>query len=452
MKIITLLYFILSCIHGSAQLQIGTGVAWKSDPATYVVLNDMGFRHHASSVLFENKFRFTGSNDVTIEGSTQPLFSIIEINKTGTAKIILQRSIEVTQSLSFTSGLLELNNFSIDLGTTGLLSGEGENTRVIGANGGFIQTVNTLNAPNNVNPGNLGAIITSPGNLGSVTIKRGHRSQTNGGGSGNSVLRYFDIEPTNNTGLNATLRFNYLDAELNTLDENSLVLWKSLNTQAWTEEGFSSRNMTSNWVEKTGLNDLSRWTLSSPGNALPVTGLILSGRWTNNAAKLSWTTLTEFNNDHFEIERKYMGENSFSAVGLKNSAHLNGNSQSPTAYNWTDGAANNRGPILYRIRQSDKNGQFSFSNTIVLKPEDLKVFIEKTYPTIADNNSIYIQTGSLNVEKINVQLYDMKGRLCFSKQVIYESQWMPLPALGSGFYRLVISSNEHSFKTTIIRN
>ena len=452
MKLITSLYFLLACLTLKAQLQIGAGISWKSDPATYVVLHDIGLQHHSSSASLENKFRFTGVNDVTIDGTTLPLFSIIEINKTGSAKIILQRSIEVRQQLSFVSGLLELNNFSIDLGTTGLLNGEGENTRVTGASGGYIQIVNDLNAPNSLNPGNLGAIITSSQNLGTTTIRRGHRSQTNGSGGGYSILRYYDIEPSNNSGLNAMLRFNYLDAELNTLDENSLVLWKSINTQAWTEEGFTSRNTTNNWVEKTGIGDLSRWTLSSPGNALPVTGLILSGRWKNNKAELSWTTLTELNNDHFNIERKYTGENNFSAVGLKNSAYANGNSQTPTAYNWTDAANNNRGPILYRIRQTDKNGQFTYSNTIVLRPGDLKVFIEKAYPTIAVGNSIYIQTGSLNIEKINVQLYDIKGRLYFSKQLLYEPQWIRLPVLSAGAYRIVISANEHSYKTSFIKN
>ena len=452
MKITTSLFVLLACLTTSAQLQIGAGTSWKSDPATYVVLDDIGLQHHASSALLENKFRFTGGNDVAIEGTTLPLFGIIEINKTGTARIILQRSIEVRQQLSFISGLVELNNYSIDLSTTGLLNGEGENTRIIGANGGYIQIINNLNAPNSVNPGNLGAIISSSQNLGSVTIKRGHRSQTNSSGGGNSILRYYDLEPTNNVGLNATLRFSYLDAELTTLDENSLVLWKSINTQAWTEEGFTSRNTTNNWVEKTGINDLSRWTLSSPGNALPVTGLILSGRWRNNAAQLSWTTLTEFNNDHFNIERKYTGENNFSSVGLKNSAYATGNSQTPTVYNWTDPASSNRGPILYRVRQTDKSGQFAYSNTIVLRPEDLKVFIEKTYPTIAVANSIYIQTGTLNIEKINVQLYDMKGGLCFSRQILYEPQWISLPVLSNGVYRLVISTNEHTYKTSFIKN
>jgi len=451
-KIIPLLFLFSASVCVHAQLQIGAGVSWKSDAGTFVVLNEIGFIHNGSSILFDNKFRFTGNNDVSIEGSTLPLFSTLEVNKTGSAKVILQRSIGVNQNLSFLSGLLELNNFSIDLNTTGTLNGEGENSRTIGANGGYIQIVNTLNAPNNTNPGNLGAVITSSQNLGSVTIKRGHRSQTNGSGGGNSILRYFDIEPANNSGLNATLRFSYLDAEMNSLDENSIVLWKSPDTQTWFESGSDARNTTDNWVQKNGINDFSRWTLTSPGNALPVTGMILTGRWKNNAAQLSWTTLTEISNDHFNIERKYIGENTFSSVGTKNSSYTNGNSQTPTAYNWIDAASNNRGTIQYRIKQTDKNGQFSYSNTIALKPEDVKVFIENTYPTIPVDNSIYIQTGSLNIEKMNVQLYDMKGRLYFSKQVIYEPQWISLPVLSSGIYRLVISSNENSHKTSFIKN
>jgi hypothetical protein len=46
---------------------------------------------------------------------------------------------------------------------------------------------------NNSNPANLGIFITSDKNLGNVTIRRGHQSQPNISGSGNSILRYYDI-------------------------------------------------------------------------------------------------------------------------------------------------------------------------------------------------------------------------------------------------------------------
>ena len=75
-------------------------------------------------------------------------------------------------------GCLNLNGFNADLGTTGRLDAENENSRITGTNGGEVFFSTELNAPAGANPGNLGAIITSTQNLGNVLIKRGHRSQT----------------------------------------------------------------------------------------------------------------------------------------------------------------------------------------------------------------------------------------------------------------------------------
>jgi hypothetical protein len=65
-----------------------------------------------------------------------------------------------------------------------------------------------------INPGNLGAFITSAANVGVVTIRRGHVSQS-GAGLASSINRYYSITAENNTNLNATLRLKYFDAELN---------------------------------------------------------------------------------------------------------------------------------------------------------------------------------------------------------------------------------------------
>ena len=204
------------------------------------MLDNIGLQHNATSSLLNNVFKFTGNINSSINGTTLPLFNNVEVALTGTSKIILQRAINISQGLGFQSGLLDLNNNNIDLGTTGAVNGESEATRIIGANGGYIQIVNTLNAPTSANPGNLGAIFTSAQNFGNTIIRRGHKSQVNSVGAGSGILRYYDISPANNTGLNATLRFSYLNTELNSLNENGLVLWRSLDNINWSNQGFTS--------------------------------------------------------------------------------------------------------------------------------------------------------------------------------------------------------------------
>lgn len=142
------------------------------------------------------------------------------------------------------------------------MNSESETSRITGDNGGVVTITQTLNAPSLVNPGNLGAIITSAQNFGSTVIRRGHQAQPVINQF--SVKRYFDINPANNSSLNATLRFGYFDAEMNGLDENSVVLWKSPDNINWNEAGVDSRSTTTNYIEKTGITDFSRWTLTTP--------------------------------------------------------------------------------------------------------------------------------------------------------------------------------------------
>lgn len=185
---------------------------------------------------------------------------------------------------------------------------------------------------------------------------------------------------------------------------------------------------------------------------MPVTGLVLSGRWRNNASHLSWTTLAEYNNNYFDVERKFANENNFISVGRKNSAHPDGNSQTYTVYIWPElTAVVNRGAIQYRLKQFDRNGQFKYSNIIIIKPDAATVFIETIYPTIAVKNILYIQTGNINVTNMQVQMYDMQGRLCLNKQMDYQSQWLPLPQLGTGMYRVIIRSGEWKYQQGFIK-
>ena len=149
----------------------------------------------------------------------------------------------------------------LNLGTTGLVNGETETSRIFTLGNGYVQVINSLNMPVSANPGNLGAIISSNKNLGSVTIRRGHLAQANVSGTTPGIRRYYDILPDNDNGLKATLRFQYFDAELNGLNESTLELWKQ-GRRNWTNEGFTSRSAVNNYVEKTNISALSRWTLS----------------------------------------------------------------------------------------------------------------------------------------------------------------------------------------------
>lgn len=351
-------FIVLSCNNIWAQLTITEGTQLKTAGNIQLVFSNTGLVNNGTCNNTSGRFVFSGNNANTIGGNNAVQIQELEIAKTNGAILNLQQNIGVSGKVIFTSSNINLNDYKLDLGTTGFLEAESESSRITTSGVGQVSVTALLNSPLSANPGNLGAFITSTQNLGTVVLKRGHQSQTIGNGITSSILRYYDISATNNTDLNATLRFSYLDAELNTLPENSLVLWRNSNQQ-WSNQLFSARDLTANWVEKNNLASLSRWTLSTANTALPVRLLHLSGSIINCKAVLVWETTSEESSSHFEIEHSRDGV-LFKKVGEVAAA---GNSSTLKRYDFTVGV--DEGQNWFRLRIVDRDGSFKMS-TIIL--------------------------------------------------------------------------------------
>jgi hypothetical protein len=257
-----LLILLLSSHSLFSQLVITAGAELKLTGDAVLTLQDIDLVNNGTFNQASGTVRFSGSGNNSISGSQLTRIHVLQMAKTGTVQLQLLRTLNIGSQISFTSGIINLNNNNIELDPSAVLTGESEVSRIIGATGGYIQIVTALNAPSFVNPGNLGAVISSAQNMGSTTIRRGHVAQSNVVAGKPSLNRYYDITPANNTSLNATLRFRYFDAELNGRIENALGLWRSNDNVNWTQAGFSSRDATSNFVEQAAIASFSRWTLT----------------------------------------------------------------------------------------------------------------------------------------------------------------------------------------------
>ncbi len=252
-----------------AQVTVQAGAEIKTTNNAIIVLQDIDLLNNGiiNQAPGDGLFVFNGNSNTSISGSGNTFFNNLEIAKLSATKVSLLQNIHIVSKINFTSGFIDLNSNNILLEPSALLNGENENSRIIGAAGGYVEITNTLTAPVAFNAGNMGAVISSSQNLGATVIRRGHVSQTNSDGAGSAILRYYDIKPTTNSGLNATLRINYFDAELNGLDENVLILWKSPDSLNWIAQGFSTRNAADNFVEQTGFPDFSS-LISQDGHCL----------------------------------------------------------------------------------------------------------------------------------------------------------------------------------------
>jgi hypothetical protein len=213
-----------------------------------------------------------GTSQQAITGADAITLGSVMMNNA--AGVLLENDLSVQGDLDMTQGDINLNGFDIDLGPNGQLLNESETSKVTG-NSGRLRISRTLNAPAAENVGGLGLVLTSSSNLGMTTLERGHADQM---GAGNpSVARYFDVTPDNNTDLDATLRFYYLDSETNGQSEGGFILYRSTDDGAtWSTEG-GDVNAGDNYVELSGIEALSRWTISNE-ETNPLTGLFEQAR------------------------------------------------------------------------------------------------------------------------------------------------------------------------------
>ena|GEM_PF-6240872 len=193
-----------------------------------------------------------------IGGDSISVFHNLKINKNNNGSPLTQ-NIQVDNELQMSDGYLDLNGFNLTLGSAaGQIQGETSTAFITGTNGGEIIKTLNVNAPNNLNPGNIGASITSSANLGNTTVRRGHSPQMINGTSG--VRRYYNISPTNNSNLNASLRLTYFDHELNGLVEANLEPWRNKGAY-WENYPVNSSDAATNYVETTNIDSFSLWTL-----------------------------------------------------------------------------------------------------------------------------------------------------------------------------------------------
>jgi len=369
MKKYLILYKLLFIgLGGYGQITISSGAQWITTGNTTVVLQNIDLVNNGSISTGTGSFKFTGTQNSTISGSSMALFSILEISKTNNAKVLLGRNISIGSSINFISGQLDLNNNNILMASTANIAGESENNRIIGANGGFVEITQDMNAPASVNAGNLGATITSSANLGSVTIRRGHQPQS-GTGLTNSLNRYYLVTPANNSNLNATLRLRYFDTELNGQNENVLVIYKSNdNGSNWNNMSQTTRNTNANYVEKTGMSNLALQTLANDAAVAAdgVTGLVFTGqRKKATEITLKWTSQTETNMSGYQIQRRLKNEVGFSDKAFVNSLAPGGNSLSQLSYQNID-ANTYADTSFYRLKIMTTANTFTYSNEIAV--------------------------------------------------------------------------------------
>ena len=136
---------------------------------------------------------------------------------------------------------------------------------------------------------------------------------------------------------------------------------------------------------------------------LPIELVTFSATITHNKrVRLDWETASEKNNDYFTVERTIDG------INWEIIKHVDGAGDSSTPLNYSE-IDNNPYPGIsyYRLKQTDFDGQFSYSKMISINFQEFREARVSVYPNPV-NNKLTIQGDKPELE--DIQVYDVFGQ------------------------------------------
>ena len=228
-------------------------------------------------------------------------------------------------------------------------------------------------------------------------------------------------------------------------------------TDVGVSEGGSTAAGTS--IGRVGTNNEDSWEAGnadskgtknnkSGGNyeILPIQLIHFSAVQSNNGIKLKWQTATEINNDYFTIERSDDAKN-FYEIGNITGA---GNSNTVLDYSFVDKSEFSN-TVYYRLKQTDYDGKFTYSNIISLSEENQDFVVNNIYASTSNNLVINLYSNANN--NTEIQVLNTLGQVVTNKSLevskgtgIYN---VTMPKLPQGIYFIKINTDNFSSCTKV---
>jgi hypothetical protein len=186
--------------------------------------------------------------------------------------------------------------------------------------------------------------------------------------------------------------------------------------------------------------------------ALPVNWLDISARRTDGVHHVQWTTSAEINVSHYVVERRMQDTDDF--VQISEAIPANRNLQDINRYLWIDRDVEKSGTYVYRVKQLDYDGKYSYSRQVSLRHAGDQVIDVYPNPARFETN---VEIGLPDDAMVEIDLLDAASKLIrkvrsSSMQLqgteVYKVDLNNIPP---GIYNVVITIDGVSVQKKLIR-
>jgi hypothetical protein len=204
------------------------------------------------------------------------------------------------------------------------------------------------------------------------------------------------------------------------------------------------------------VTDFSPFTLASistenplTSSPLPIKLAFFKAEVNDSQVELSWSTLSELNNDYFTIERSHYGD-FWEAVTQIDGAI---DSKQIIPYTAVDESPY-EGLSYYRLKQTDLNGEVSYSSIVLVDIDnpDSKEAQFMIFPNPTDGSKVTLVFDGFGDEEVLVEVRDLIGNVVFSMRenglhnLVFESS-----NLVRGTYFVQVSSRQKQVVRKLIK-
>jgi len=254
---------------------------------------------------------------------------------------------------------------------------------------------------------------------------------------------YMHVWPSDGSGYKYDITIDYDEALLGGLVEigdeneeimarqdNATLIWAHYNDDAVAPNPISSRNTVANTLTCSNLTVFSNFTGTKKTNPLPISLMNFDAKIHQfNDVKIDWETTIEINNNFFEVQRSINGVDFISINRIPGA----GNSNNVVTYSNIDKDAFSVSSVLfYRLKQTDYDGKYSYSETVYVLKSDQKEELVSVCPNPSETNLITFNATS--PELYNLTILTLSGQVIQIQELT--SSQISLPELTKGMYIL----------------